>query len=124
MSLMFCRLLDRAILGLALTALALPAAACAEPPRHFGPVATASAGAALYHPYAARPWYLTPYRLYSYYRPWYSLPSRYYNYHRPWYTFSPAYDLYANPQLYADPHLQPCEVLPPRFFVDEEHYYW
>jgi hypothetical protein len=93
-------------------------AAPAEPPRNYGAVHSVEPSTSLYGPYRPRPWYLAPYRYYSYYSPWYALPSRYYGYYRPWYTYAPAHDFYADPPIY-----QP-EWLPPSPNPQEEYYYW
>jgi hypothetical protein len=65
-----------------------------------------------------RPWYLAPYRYYSYYRPWYTFG--YYGpiYHR--YHYSPSWG-YPPLPFYAPPYLSPAGYGPPDY---SGCYYW
>lgn len=68
--------------------------------------------------YLLRPWYLTPYRHYSYYRPWYTYG--YYGpaFYRP-YHYSPSWGYRPLP-WYAPPYLSPAAYGPDY----SDCYYW
>ena len=99
------------------------AAAPCQLPRNFGPLypagplttdalATVVASNSL-----IRPWYLAPYRYYSYYRPWYT-----YGYYGPTfypYHYAPSWG-YRQP-WYGPHYLNPGAIAPP---PDERLYHW
>jgi hypothetical protein len=85
-------------------------------PRNFGavdPPGTVVLPVGYYGPppnYLVRPWYMTPYRNYSYYRPWYTYGSygpTYYRYH-----YAPSWGYRPLP-YYAPPYLSPGAYAPP-----------
>ena len=67
--------------------------------------------------YLTRPWYLSPYRNYAYYRPWYT-----YGYYGPtWYRYhySPSWG-YQQP-WYGPQYLNPGAIAPP---AGDQLYHW
>jgi hypothetical protein len=74
--------------------------------------------AAVASPYGlTRPWYLAPYRYYSYYRPWYTYGyygPTYYRYH-----YAPSWG-YRQP-WYGPQYLNPDAIAPP---AEERLYHW
>jgi hypothetical protein len=67
--------------------------------------------------YLARPWYLTPYRNYAYYRPWYT-----YGYYGPtWYRYHYAPSWGYRQPWYGPQYLNPDAIAPP---AGEQLYHW
>jgi hypothetical protein len=82
-----------------------------------GQLATDAVAAATAPHYVPRPWYLAPYRYYSYYRPWYTYGyygPAYYRYH-----YAPSWG-YVQP-WYGPHYLNPGAIAPP---PDERLYHW
>jgi hypothetical protein len=67
--------------------------------------------------YLARPWYLSPYRNYSYYRPWYT-----YGYYGPtWYRYHYAPSWGYRQPWYGPHYLNPGAIAPP---PGDQLYHW
>jgi hypothetical protein len=93
------------------------------PPRNFDAVypradLEADALAAAFAPHGViRPWYLSPYRNYAYYRPWYTYG--YYGPTRYRYHYAPSWG-YQQP-WYGPQYLNPDAIAPP---AGEQLYHW
>jgi hypothetical protein len=82
-----------------------------------GELAIDALAASVQHNSLTRPWYLTPYRNYAYYRPWYTYG--YYGPTRYRYHYSPSWG-YSQP-WYGPQYLNPDALAPP---PSDQLYHW